>query len=374
MNTEPITAHPKPVLIMAGGTGGHVFPALAIAEALKNQGITVYWLGTQRGIEARVVPAAAIPIYYIDIAGVRGKNLVSLLTAPFKMLKAVWQSLRVLRRCQPSVVIGMGGFVTGPGGVAAWLLDFPLLIHEQNAIAGLTNRWLARLASQVMEAFPQTFAKKYHAIHTGNPVRSSILALQSTVKNSQTAGERKTCHLLIVGGSLGAKALNEIVPSALLQLTESIEVRHQTGEAHIAAMQQAYQQARFPVEVLAFIDDMAAAYRWADVVICRAGAMTVAELALAGVASILIPYPHAVDDHQTRNAQFLAEQGAAILLPQSQLTVEYLSNLLKTLLNDTKKIQTMSEAARRCAKPDATQQVIDLCLKWSTHKEHQYGR
>ena len=349
----------QPILLMAGGTGGHVFPALAIAQALQAQGIKVSWLGTRRGLEARVVPKAGIDINYVSISGLRGKSLLDLLAAPIKIILAIWQTLRILRTLRPAAVVGMGGFVTGPGGVAAWLLRIPLLIHEQNAIAGLTNRWLAYLAGQIMEAFPNTFPPHYHAIHTGNPLRANIMAL--------AASTPRTIHnplrILIVGGSLGAKVLNETVPTALQQVEGAITVWHQTGEAHVVAMQDAYAQANFPTRVEAFIEDMAAAYAWADIVICRAGALTVSELAQVGIASILIPYPYAVDDHQTYNAQFLAIQGAAILLPQSQLTVDKLASLITSLYHNSTRLQLMSASARNCAMPMALQQVVNLIIK-----------
>lgn len=340
------------VLIMAGGTGGHVFPALAIAQELQKQGISVYWLGTQRGLEARVVPEANIDIKYISINGLRGKGVLSLLAAPFKISLALWQAITIIRKLRPDAVVGLGGFVTGPGGVAAWLLRVPLLIHEQNAIAGLTNRWLAKLATTVMEAFPNTFSKNYHAIYTGNPLRANIIALNPSTPSNNPL------HILIVGGSLGAKALNDTVPKALQQLNTNIEVWHQTGNAHIESMKQAYNGASFKTRIVAFIDDIAEAYQWADLVICRAGASTISELAQAGVASILIPYPYAVDDHQTSNAKFLADNGAAILLPSKQLSVENLVSIITDL--DPSKLETMSLAARQCAKPEALEQVIDL--------------
>jgi len=351
----------QPILLMAGGTGGHVFPALAIAEALRTQGFTVCWLGTRRGLEARVVPDAEIDIKYISIEGIRGKGLFSVLAAPFKITLAIWQSVRVLRALRPAAVVGMGGFVTGPGGVAAWLLRIPLLIHEQNAVAGLTNRWLARLASKVMEAFPDTFPKKCHAIYTGNPLRANIMNLSPPVPVTV----HDPWRVLIVGGSLGAKVLNDTVPLALRQVPGALEVWHQTGKIHIDAMQKAYDGAPFKARVVAFIEDMAAAYAWADVVICRAGAITVSELAQVGVASILVPYPYAVDDHQTSNAQFLSKKGAAILLPQTDLTVEKLAALMTELHNNPARLQAMSAAARNCATPGALQKVVDLVTAYS---------
>jgi len=353
--TDTTMTSQRPVLLMAGGTGGHIFPALAIAEALRAQGIPVSWLGTRRGLEAQVVPAAGIEIHYISITGLRGKGIVHLLTAPFKIAIALWQSLRVLRGVRPAAVVGMGGFVTGPGGLATWLLRIPLLIHEQNAVAGLTNRWLARLATQVLEAFPNTFPAARQALHTGNPLRASILGLPS-----QTTLHHPW-HILVIGGSLGAQVLNEVVPKALPQVSGKLEVWHQTGEAHIVSMQSAY--GSFPAKIEAFIEDMAAAYQWADLVICRAGALTISELAQCGVASILVPYPYACDDHQTHNAEFLVKNGAAILLPQTELTVSKLVFIMNELLQHPSRLQEMSRAARRCATPGALQKVLDLCLK-----------
>lgn len=354
----------KPViLLMAGGTGGHVFPALAIAQALQQKDFKICWLGTPQGLEARVVPQAGIEIHYIDIKGLRGKGVLRLLTAPFKIAIAVWQSLKVLRQLRPVAVVGMGGFVSGPGGIAAWLSRIPLLIHEQNAIAGLTNRWLARLARQVMQAFPRTFPENYHAIHTGNPLRANIMAVRDQTKMLK---KDDILHILVVGGSLGAQALNETVPSALQQIRAKIAVLHQTGRNQQVTTQQRYEKANFSVTVTEFIEDMAAAYAWADLVICRAGALTISELAQAGVASILVPFPHAVDDHQTHNARFLSDNKAAILLPQPELTVEKLSYLINELAEDTAKLTAMSHAARQAATPEALQQVVEIVLKQLT--------
>lgn len=359
------TLHHRPILLMAGGTGGHVFPALAIAEALRAQGVPISWLGTQRGLEARIVPAAGIDLHYISISGLRGKGGIRLAMAPFTLVRAIWQSLRILRVLRPTAVVGMGGFVTGPGGIAARLLGIPLLIHEQNAMAGLTNRWLARLATEVMEAFPNTFPPSCQAHHTGNPLRAGIMALPS----SRTL--HHPLHILVVGGSLGAQALNEIVPQALQQVQGQIEVWHQTGEAHLEKMQQAYCQAPFQAKVEAFIDNMANAYQWADLVICRAGALTVSELAQAGLASILVPYPHACDDHQTKNAQFLAQKGAAQLLSQAKLSVENLTNLINEFLAHPMRLHAMSVAAQQCALPTALQNIVELCLKYVPFYEQQ---
>ncbi len=348
------------VLIMAAGTGGHVFPALALAQALQDQNINVEWLGTRQGLEARILPNAGLAqhLHCINIRGLRGKNALSLLTAPFKILQATWQTWRILRTYRPSLVIGMGGYVTGPGAFAAWLARIPLIIHEQNAIPGLTNRWLARLfARQVLTAFPNTFPKHPHTLHLGNPLRSDILAIPPRTQ------VHSPLHILIIGGSLGAKALNDTIPQALYQLKLPIEVWHQTGETHIADMRTAYAQAPFKATVEGFIQHMGYAYQWADLVICRAGALTVSELAQAGVASLLIPYPHAVDDHQTHNARFLAEQGAAILISQTELTVAHLSQQLNELLTDSQRLLNMGKKAAACAMPQALTQMTKLCLE-----------
>ena len=356
------------VLVMAGGTGGHVFPALAVANELRSRGVNVQWLGTRRGLEAEVVPRAGYAISFINVAGLRGNGLMGWILAPFKLLYALSQGLSVMRRLKPAVVLGMGGFVTGPGGVAAWLARIPLLIHEQNAISGMTNRLLAPLATTVMEAFPGSIAKG-KAIHTGNPVRSEITALFESYGTS--AGEKSSApgigglhmKVLVVGGSLGAAALNEVVPQALAQLApdQRPEVWHQTGKKHLDTALKHYQGAGVQANVVPFIDDMAQAYQWADLVICRAGAMTVAELAVAGLPSILVPYPFAVDDHQTSNAQYLSKSNAAVLIQQRELNVQILKQLLEDLRGE--RLGDMSRKTRALALPNATKDVADYCLK-----------
>jgi UDP-N-acetylglucosamine--N-acetylmuramyl-(pentapeptide) pyrophosphoryl-undecaprenol N-acetylglucosamine transferase len=364
----------KTVLVMAGGTGGHVFPALATAAALQQQGVHVEWLGTQQGIEADLVPKAGITLHCIDIAGLRGKGKLSLLLAPVKVLIALSQALRVVWRLKPACILGMGGFASGPGGLAAWLLRKPLVIHEQNAIAGMTNRILAPLAERVLTAFPQALGDKGR--HVGNPVRRAIVdSLAPEQRLQQRAQEDNgQLRLLVLGGSLGAQALNEVVPAALASMTESErpQVWHQTGKRHFVAAEQAYQtqqvNGHIEANVVPFIDDMAAAYQWADVVICRAGALTVSELACVGVASILVPYPHAVDDHQTANAGFLEKNDAAIIVPQSQLTVQRLAELLSTEFRDRARILQRAKNARAVAQNNAAQQVAEHC------KELFHGR
>jgi len=351
----------KTVLIMAGGTGGHVFPALATAEALQQQGMNIEWLGTERGIESDLVPKAGIPISYIRIAGLRGKGKLSLLLAPFKLLLAVLQAISAVRRLQPVCVLGMGGFASGPGGLAAWLLRKPLVIHEQNAIAGMTNKYLSRLAGRVLTAFPGALGEKSEQV--GNPLRGSIV--DSPTPEQRMEGRSGKLRLLVLGGSLGAQALNEMVPAALVSMAEDErpEVWHQAGKRNLAAAEQAYQQHQMNERVVAFIDDMAAAYQWADVVVCRAGALTVSELACVGVASILVPYPHAVDDHQTANARFLENNDAAIIVPQSQLTAQRLADLLTTEFGDRTQILQRAKNARAVAEKDAAQRVASHCLE-----------
>ena len=384
------SSQPLRIVVMAGGTGGHVFPALAVADELRARGVEVSWLGTRLGLEAEVVSGAGFPIDYIQVAGLRGKGVISLLSAPLKLLSALFQSLKVMRRRNPAAVLGMGGYVTGPGGLAAWLSRRPLLIHEQNARAGLTNRLLRPMAKCVMEAFPHTFASGARVLHTGNPLRKAFLEKTRVEKavgdNAATdSGDvhtrdvhgrkvHKPLHLLVVGGSLGAAHLNAVVPATLANLdaAERPEVWHQTGKQNFEATRAIYEAAGVMadnVNLVPFIDDMADAYAWADVVLCRAGAMTVAELAAAAVPSILVPYPYAVDDHQTANAKFLAEQQAAILIQQTQLTEAHLRQVLASLT--PAKLETMSGAARKLALLDATADVVNQCLAVARAAQHQ---
>lgn len=357
----------RPILIMAGGTGGHVFPALAVAEYLRGQGVDVCWLGTHRGLEATLVPRAGIEIGYISIGGLRGTGWLGWALAPFRLVRALRQSRQLLRKYNPAAVLGMGGFVTGPGGVAGRMAGCPVLIHEQNAIAGMTNRWLARIASVVMEAFPATFPRRCRALHTGNPVRGAVLDLPAPRERFAGRGD-SPLRLLVIGGSLGARALNETLPQALALLPQGSrpEVRHQSGIKLIDAARAAYQAAGVQAEVVPFIDDMAAAYCWADLVVCRAGAMTVSELACAGVASVLVPYPYAVDDHQTSNAEFLAHSGAALLVQQAELTPQWLADMiagLGTPAQARRKLLEMAEFARVLAMPHATETVARKCME-----------
>ncbi len=348
------------VLIMAGGTGGHVFPALALARELRARSWQVLWLGTHRGLEAQLVPAEQIPIEWLSVSGLRGKGVWTWLKAPLLLARALLQALAVIRRRRPAVVVGLGGFAAGPGGLAAWLLRRPLVIHEQNAIAGFTNRCLAHLARRVLAAFPASFAPGIKAQVVGNPVRREIVALAPPAQ--RFAKRTGPIRLLVLGGSQGAAHLNAVVPFALASSALEIDVRHQTGVKGLEAAQRHYREAGRTGQLQAFIDDIAAAYEWADLVICRAGALTVSELAAAGVASILVPFPAATDDHQTRNAAVLVDVGAAIMIPQRELSAERLAEELGRLCAGRGKLLSMAERARQLAKPNATSDLADACV------------
>jgi len=346
------------ILIMAGGTGGHIYPGLAVADVLRGQGWNVTWLGAPGSMEAELVPKHGYPVAWVNFGGLRGKGLVRKLMLPINLLRALGQSAAAIFRHRPDVVLGLGGYITFPGGLMAWLLRRPLVIHEQNSVAGLSNKSLGRLADRVLSGFPSVLPK---AEWVGNPVRGRIAALPVPAERfTHRSGRLK---VLVVGGSLGAKALNECLPQALALLPESDrpQVTHQTGKQHFEAVQALYAQAGVSAEVCAFLNDMDARYAAADLVICRSGALTVAELAAAGVASVLVPFPFAVDDHQTGNARFLADHGAAILLPQSELTPEGLAKLLLEMTRE--RALAMAEAARKLAKPDAAQQVAQICAE-----------
>lgn len=341
---------------MAGGTGGHVFPALAVAEELRARGWRIVWLGSKAGMEATLVPRHGFALETIEFMGLRGKGVLAKLLLPTRLLLAFWQALAVVRRVRPDVVVGMGGYISFPGGMMAALANTPLLIHEQNAIAGLANRVLAGVADRVLSAFPNALRK---AQHSGNPVRKSIADM--SLPRDRYARRCGPLQVLVIGGSLGAQILNETVPAAIAMLApdQRPRVRHQAGAKNLDALRAAYQRAGVAGELLAFIDDMTAAYAQADLVICRAGAMTVAELAAAGVASILVPYPHAVDDHQTANARYLADSAAAMLLPQTELDAVRLAQLLRGLTRE--RLADMAVQARALARADATNVVADAC-------------
>ncbi len=346
------------ILIMAGGTGGHVFPGLAVADEMRGRGWNVVWMGARSGLEARLVPARGYPVAWIRAAALRGKGLAAKLLLPLNLLAGFWQSAKAILHHRPDVVLGMGGYVAFPGGMMASLLARPLAVHEQNAIAGLTNRVLAGIADTSLAAFPDALK---NAEWTGNPVRAEIAAIAEPA--TRYAGRKGPLRLLVVGGSLGAQALNEIVPKALglMAVAERPLVTHQAGEKHLDSLRLNYANANVEGELVPFIEDMAQRYAAADLVICRAGAMTIAELSAGGMASVLVPFPHAVDDHQTANARFLSDKGAAILLPQSGLTPEKLSGLLRTL--DRPALLEMARRARALGKPEAARIVADRCVE-----------
>jgi len=352
---EPV---PRTIMIMAGGTGGHVFPGLAVADYLRDRGLRVVWLGARNGIEASLVPKRGYTMAWVNFSGVRGKGLATLILLPLKLLLAFWQSARAIFAHRPDVVLGMGGYMSFPGGMMAAFLGKPLVIHEQNSVPGLANRILARVADRTLCAFPGTLAG---ATVTGNPVRPEIAAIPAP--QSRYATRSGPLRILVIGGSLGAKALNDIVPRALALMAAERRpaVTHQSGRLHLEALRQAYSSAGVEARMLDFIEDMAAAYAEADLVVCRAGATTVAELAAAGAASILVPFPHAVDDHQTTNARFLVDAGAAILLPQPDLTAERLARLLAEL--DRERVREMAGRARELGKGDATRAVATACME-----------
>jgi UDP-N-acetylglucosamine--N-acetylmuramyl-(pentapeptide) pyrophosphoryl-undecaprenol N-acetylglucosamine transferase len=354
---------------MAGGTGGHVFPALAVAEVLRGRGAQVFWIGTRAGMEARLVPEHGFEMEWIGIQGVRGKGLKALLTAPWKLARAVREAAAILQRRRPQTVLGMGGFVAGPGGLAARLQGRALVIQEQNSVPGLTNQWLARLADRVFEAFPGSFPAARKAIDSGNPVRADIAALPPPAERLR--GRGGSPRLLVVGGSLGAKALNETVPAALalLPAADRPEVRHQAGEKTLDIARAAYADARVEAEITPFIADMAAAYAWADLVVCRAGALTVAEIAAAGVPAIFVPFPFAVDDHQVGNARWLSDAGAARLIIQKDLTPAGLAAQLRELLADPAQRLAMAEAGRAKARLDAAERIAEACMELAARSE-----
>ncbi len=346
----------RTLLVMAGGTGGHIYPGLAVADVLHARGWRVAWMGNPEGMEARLVPPRGFDMAWIRFSALRGKGLVRKLLLPFNLLRGFWQAARALRRVRPDVVLGMGGYVSFPGGMMASLFGHPLVLHEQNAVAGLANRVLAGIADQVLSGFPDALAKGQWV---GNPVREDIARLPAP--EHRFAGRGGPLRLLVVGGSLGARVLNDTLPRALARLPvdRRPQVTHQAGEKQFEALVAAYEAAGVAGELLPFIDDMADRYAQADLVICRAGALTVAELAAVGVGSVLVPLPHAVDDHQTRNARFLSDQGGAMLLPQAQLTPERLAQLIDEL--DRDRLLDMARRARQLARPDAAERVATVC-------------
>jgi len=347
----------RTIMIMAGGTGGHVFPGLAVADFMREQGWRVVWLGARAGMEATLVARRGYEMAWLSFSGVRNKGLIALALLPMRLLIAFWQSARAILTVRPDVVLGMGGYVSFPGGMMASFLGRPLVIHEQNSVAGLANRVLARCADRVVVAFPGALKG---ALVAGNPVRPEIAALPAPALRYQTrSGPLK---VLVVGGSLGAKALNESIPQAiaLIPKDKRPEVTHQSGAQHLEDLAQHYRDAGVDARAVAFIEDMADAYAAADLVICRAGALTISELAAAGVASVLVPYPHAVDDHQTGNARRLADEGAAVLLPQAELTPARVAALFLEFSRE--RLCAMAVKARSLAQPEAARKVAEVCM------------
>jgi UDP-N-acetylglucosamine--N-acetylmuramyl-(pentapeptide) pyrophosphoryl-undecaprenol N-acetylglucosamine transferase len=353
-----VASRQRRALIMAGGTGGHVFPALAVAKILQQRGWQVEWLGTENGIEARIAPTNHFKLHCITAVGLRGKSLANLLVAPLYLMWALCQSLGVLSRYKPDVVLGMGGFASAPGGLSAFLLRIPLVIHEQNAVAGTTNRLLSAMARRVLSAFPSVFK---NGEPVGNPVRDDIAALLSD-KNVALSPDQQL-RLFVLGGSQGARALNNLLPSALALLPDAIrpDIFHQTGNSLLDETRDNYHQVGVAARIEPFVEDMASMYRWADLAVCRAGAMTVSELACAQLPALLIPLPSAIDDHQTANAQWLVDAGAARLLPQATLTAEKLAAALRDLIENRIVLQAMSHAMKSLAKPESANVVADIC-------------
>ncbi|MFT2109844.1 undecaprenyldiphospho-muramoylpentapeptide beta-N-acetylglucosaminyltransferase [Marinomonas sp. 2405UD68-3] len=347
------------VLIMAGGTGGHIYPAIACSEEFNKQGVETVWLGSKGGMEERLVgDSLDIRLHLLSIKGVRGKGLKGLLLAPFRIVYSIGQALSILRHEKPDAVLGMGGFVAGPGGIAAKLLGIPLIIHEQNALAGTTNRLLSRISNLSLCAFEGALNK---GKLVGNPIRSALAQSASKQINMDIA---RPLRVLVVGGSLGAKAINDVIPDVLNGWDElqRLDVWHQTGGNNYSSVVAQYSSYGIESRVEPYIENMEGAYYWSDLVVCRAGAMTVSELSLLGLPSILVPYPHAIDDHQTVNAKYLEQCQAAILIPQKELTVEKITSLFKEFVNDREQLQKMGENAKKMSFPNATQDVVSQCL------------
>lgn len=369
------------LLVMAGGTGGHIFPGLAVADKLKSEGWNIHWLGTADRMEAELVPKHGYDISFINISGLRHKKLMAWLTLPFKLANSLRQALNVIKTVKPDAVLGMGGYASAPGGLAAWLMKKPLIIHEQNAAAGLTNRLLARIATKVCCAFPHAFKSNVNAEIVGNPLRASIgeqVAKESQINKSVVNTSK---NILVVGGSLGAQVLNQIVPTSFAKLLEqpsqstenlAFNVRHQTGKGKHKEVIAAYSQQYIDngqVRITEFIDDIASAYQWADVVICRAGALTVSELAMAATPAIFVPLPHAVDDHQVKNAQYLVARGGAAIVKQSDLTSDGLAELLRTLFSEPLTLKNMAKSAFAAADINATDKVANICQQLASSKK-----
>jgi UDP-N-acetylglucosamine--N-acetylmuramyl-(pentapeptide) pyrophosphoryl-undecaprenol N-acetylglucosamine transferase len=360
-----MNSNPDGVLIMAGGTGGHIFPGLAVAESLHRNGVAVRWLGATGAMEGQRVPAAGIELDTVDIAGLRGKGISRWLLMPWRLLRAVYQAFSIMGARRPACAISFGGYAAGPGGLAAMLRGVPLLVHEQNRVPGLTNRVLSKFAKIALQAFPGTWPESLHARTCGNPVRQQLVSVEPP--DQRMSGRTGVLRLLVTGGSQGARFLNRLLPAALelMQTGERPEVRHQAGRGWIDETRGYYRKAGVEAEVSEFIDDMAGAYSWADLVVCRSGALTVYELAAVGVAAILVPFPHAVDDHQSRNAEFLVEAGAANMMPEVDCGPESMAAVLASLLGNRDELKKMACAARSVSVPDSAERVAAMCMEFT---------
>lgn len=347
------------IIIMAGGTGGHVFPALAVAQYLETKNWDVSWIGTRRGMESRVVPAHGIEMDCLSVEGIRGKGLATKISSLKQLLKSFWQVFKIFRKRKPDVVLGMGGYVAGPGGLVASLLGIPLVIHEQNRVPGTTNRLLVNKATRVLEAFPGSFLASKGATFTGNPLRTPFLNFPE--KKYWTEASDRVFRILVIGGSQGAKVLNDVIPVTAVKL-ENVEIKHQTGTASLEVVSKKYAQLPIEANAVEFIEDIASVYQWADMVICRAGAMTVSEVAAAGLPAVFIPLPHAIDDHQTANARYLVDAGAGLLIPQNELNDV---SLLMAIREIKSSLEKMSKAAMNKAKLDAAKVVANVCIEVS---------
>ena len=364
----------KRILLMAGGTGGHIFPALAVGKYLQQEGWQLHWLGSVGGMEEELVKKHEIPMTLLPVKGIRKKGFMSLVKAPFQLLKSIWLARKTMKQFKPDVVLGMGGFASGPGGVAAKLCRIPLVIHEQNAIAGMTNTQLNKISRWTLQAYPGAFPESKKVKTVGNPVRQDIS--HDIDPADRIEAGNKSVNILVVGGSRGAAVFNEELPDIMSQVNSGLEVRvkHQCGKGNVAAVTQNYERVateKVKFKVIEFIDDMAQAYKWADLVICRAGALTVAEIAMAGCVAIFVPYPHAVDDHQTHNARYLADQGAALIIQQHDLSKERLAKEITALANDKEHLIEMAQKAKALARPEATEQVADYCKKAASERNHK---
>lgn len=347
-----MTLKDKHILMMAGGTGGHVFPALAVANALIAEGAQVTWLGTRRGLESNVVPKNSINIEYISVEGLRGKSKASLVLAPFKMLRALWQALRVVGKVKPNAVVGFGGFVAGPGGIIARLLRKPLIIHEQNSVAGLTNKWLAKTTPHVLTGFPNVTDLPEHAQWVGNPVRSDIMPREE--------GRRKRLRVLVVGGSQGAHSFNMKLPQVFADLGIELKIKHQAGRGKSKQVKQIYQVHDLTAKVVDFIDDMATAYQWADFLVCRAGAMTIAECCAIGKPALLVPFPFSAGDHQIYNANAMVDAGAGVMVLNHELDTTIMNDALEVMTVSREHLHEMGDNAKTLHKPNATQNVVKI--------------